>query len=189
MIGGRAVAGTVLGEDNASDGFGRYVDSVLVPQLAAPAAITIVELDGPHRAWRGQAWRNSWKSRTSSPARPTRSSRISSRPVNWSPSGATRLTRPARIGTPSIRSTLASPASTISSSSPRGHRLDTGHRERHVPGRDPLRRLEPEDPGVTHTAHATAAAFPGKPGSGRPVNRRISRKAGAGPAPAPEAQR
>ena len=42
VIGDRAVAGKVLGEDNASDGFGNYVDSVLVPQL--PAGITIVEL-------------------------------------------------------------------------------------------------------------------------------------------------
>ena len=42
LIGGRAVAGKVLGEDNASDGFGEYRDSVLVPQL--PAGITIVEL-------------------------------------------------------------------------------------------------------------------------------------------------
>ena len=41
-IGGRNVAGKVLGEDNASDGSGEYVDSVLVPQL--PAGITIVEL-------------------------------------------------------------------------------------------------------------------------------------------------
>ena len=41
-IGGRAVAGKVLGEDNASDGSGEYIDSVLVPQL--PAGITIVEL-------------------------------------------------------------------------------------------------------------------------------------------------
>ncbi len=41
-IGGRDVAGKVLGEDNASDGFGRYEDSVLVPQL--PAGFTIVEL-------------------------------------------------------------------------------------------------------------------------------------------------
>lgn len=42
VIGDRAVAGKVLGEDNASDGFGNYVDSVLVPQL--PPGITIVEL-------------------------------------------------------------------------------------------------------------------------------------------------
>ena len=41
-IGDRDVAGKVLGEDNASDGFGNYVDSVLVPQL--PPGITIVEL-------------------------------------------------------------------------------------------------------------------------------------------------
>ena len=41
-IGGRAVAGKVLGEDNASDGFGNYIDSVLVPQL--PPGFTIVEL-------------------------------------------------------------------------------------------------------------------------------------------------
>ena len=42
VIGDRAVAGKVLGEDNASDGFGEYRDSVLVPQL--PPGITIVEL-------------------------------------------------------------------------------------------------------------------------------------------------
>ena len=41
-IGGRAVAGKVLGEENASDGFGNYIDSVLVPQL--PPGFTIVEL-------------------------------------------------------------------------------------------------------------------------------------------------
>ena len=41
-IAGRAVAGKALGQDDASDGFGRYVDDVLVPQV--PAGITIVEL-------------------------------------------------------------------------------------------------------------------------------------------------
>ena len=41
-IGGRDVAGKVLGEENASDGFGGYVDSVLVPQL--PPGTTLVEL-------------------------------------------------------------------------------------------------------------------------------------------------
>ena len=41
-IGGRDVAGKVLGEENASDGLGNYVDSVLVPQL--PPGTTLVEL-------------------------------------------------------------------------------------------------------------------------------------------------
>ena len=42
-IGGLTVAGKILGEDSASDGTGRYVDSVLVPQLT-PGTHT-VQLD------------------------------------------------------------------------------------------------------------------------------------------------
>ena len=42
IIGGREVAGKVLGEENASDGLGNYVDSILVPQL--PPGTTLVEL-------------------------------------------------------------------------------------------------------------------------------------------------
>ena len=62
-IGGIAAAGRAIGEDDASDGFGRYEKVILVPQIT-PGTHT-VELTAHARNEDISKWPASWRSLTS----------------------------------------------------------------------------------------------------------------------------